>query len=166
VVVNVLVELALQLFDKLSTTSRPMWTLHWFAREHERVTDDESGDPIREDWPLGPVLRRRREEAGLSQREASRRTRLHGSDRPTVSAGRWQQLETGWQKNKGTLIPIGTTAATVSAAARAVGWDARQALELAGFDAEEPSPPPVPTLFGCSDEELAAEVLRRMRRTD
>ncbi|WP_349319037.1 helix-turn-helix domain-containing protein [Mycolicibacterium canariasense] len=98
-------------------------------------------EQVREDWPFGPALRRHREEAGLSQREASRRTATVTGGKPVVSAGRWKQLETGWQKNKGLLIPIGTTPATVCAAAKAVGWDRDEALQTAGFDVDTESQP-------------------------
>ncbi|WP_198344337.1 helix-turn-helix domain-containing protein [Mycobacterium dioxanotrophicus] len=118
----------------------------------------------RKDWPFGPELKRHRERAGLSQREASRRTAPPGSDKPAVSAGRWAQLETGWQINKGTLIPIGTTAATVAAAARAVQWDVDDALQIAGFRREHlPAPPPEPTIARYSDDELISEVNRRLK---
>lgn len=121
-------------------------------------------DEVRGDWPLGPELRRHRENAGLSQREASRRTTPPGSTKPAVSAGRWKQLETGWQKNKGALIPIGTTAATVAAAARAVRWDVNEALATAGFRSEDvPTQPAEPVIARYSDDELLAEIRRRMR---
>jgi hypothetical protein len=130
-----------------------------------------SNDPVRDDWPFGPELKRRREHAGLSQRAASRRTTPAGETKPVISAGRWPQLETGWQKNKGARIPIGTTPATVAAAARAVDWDINDALQLAGF-----SPATVTAEFSgegtlataidlkaLSDEELLAEIRERMR---
>lgn len=91
---------------------------------HGDVTD-------REDWPLGPALRAARTSAGLSVRAAAKRTE------GAVSHGRWYQLESGYQLNKGQRIPIGTTASTVAAAARAVGWDPQRALEIAGFDPDD-----------------------------
>ncbi|AEK08587.1 immunity repressor [Mycobacterium phage DLane] len=137
------------------------WTLHLFAREHVGVNENKEH---REDWPFGPELKRHRERAGLSQREASRRTTPPGGDKPAVSAGRWKQLETGWQINKGTLIPIGTTAATVAAAARAVEWDVTEALAIAGFQQSDiPPPPPEPAIGRYSDDELLAEVRRRLQ---
>jgi len=122
--------------------------------------DAMSSDPVREDWPLGPALRRARERAGLSVREASRRTAA-GKGQPAVSAGRWHQLESGWQKNKGALIPIGTTAHTVAAAARAINWCVEDALRMAGFD---PSavPPSAPDIATYSNEDLLAEIARRL----
>lgn len=118
----------------------------------------------REDWPFGPELKRQRERSGLSQREAARRTTPTAGDKPAVSAGRWAQLETGWQKNKGALIPIGTTAATVAAAARAVGWDVAEALGVAGFDPATDIPAvPVDGIGRFSDDELIAEIRRRMK---
>gem|GEM_PF-3357850 len=81
-----------------------------------------------------------------------------------MSPGRWHQLESGWQKNKGVLIPIGTTAATIAAAARAVEWDAGEALRTAGFTSDEvPRPIPTAGLDRFSDDELLAEVRKRMR---
>jgi hypothetical protein len=81
-----------------------------------------------------------------------------------VSPGRWHQLESGWQKNKGVLIPIGTTAATIAAAARAVEWDAGEALRTAGFTSDDvPRPIPTAGLDRFSDDELLAEVRKRMR---
>ncbi|QGH79620.1 immunity repressor [Mycobacterium phage Minnie] len=137
------------------------WTLHLFAREHVGVNENKEH---REDWPFGPELKRHRERVGLSQREASRRTTPPGSDKPAVSAGRWKQLETGWQINKGTLIPIGTTASTVAAAARAVQWDVNEALAIAGFQQSDIPPPlPEPAIVRYSDDELLAEVRRRLK---
>lgn len=126
------------------------------------------GDPVREDWPLGPELKRHREEAGLSQRAASRLTTPRGKTKPIVSAGRWKQLETGWQKNKGALIPIGTTARTVAAAARAVDWDIGEAFRIAGFRSTGVVLPPMADANGgighYTDDELLGEVRRRMSR--
>lgn len=119
---------------------------------------------MRADWPFGPALKQRREEAALSQREASRRTAPAGGGKPTVSAGRWKQLETGWQKNKGVLIPIGTTPATVAAVARVVDWDIADALQLAGFSADEaPRAPTEAPITRYTDDELLAEIRRRMK---
>lgn len=89
----------------------------------------------RTDWPFGPALERHRVAAGLSVKAAARRT--HGQ----VSDGRWYQLESGYQQIKGQRIPIGTTAATVAAAANAVGWDRDEALRTAGFDPIDYQPP-------------------------
>lgn len=83
---------------------------------------------IREDWPFGPALERRRIAAGLSVRAAARLTQ------GKVSDGRWYQLESGYQKQSGQLLPISTTAPTVAAAAAAVGWNISDALRTAGFD--------------------------------
>lgn len=114
----------------------------------------------RDDWPFGPELRRRRILAGLSGKAAARRT--HG----LISDGRWYQLETGVQKLRGQSIAIGTTPKTIAAAARAVDWDVREALELAGFDPrdfQEPESSERPVLITqIPTEELLAEVRRRM----
>lgn len=129
---------------------------------HANMSGMES-DEVRADWPFGPALKRRREKAGLSQREASRRT-APGGGKPAVSAGRWKQLETGWQKNKGVLIPIGTTPATVAAVARVVDWDIADALQLAGFSADEaPRAPTEAPITHYTDDELLAEIRRRMK---
>jgi len=103
-------------------------------------------------------LKAARLKAGLAVRAAARRT--HGA----ISSGRWYQLESGYQRMRGQDIPIGTTAATVIAAAKAVGWDVAEALQVAGFSADEyhHQPPPGP-LQRASDDELLAEVRRRMR---
>lgn len=78
-------------------------------------------------WPFGAALRTHREDAGLSARRAAK---LAG-----ISEGRWRQLESGVQKIRGGIeVPIGTTAGTVMAAAKAVGWPAGEALSVAGFD--------------------------------
>lgn len=138
--------------------------MHLFAREHCTVNEDD----VREDWPLGPALRRARERAGRSVRDASRRT-SQGGGRPAVSPGWWHQLESGWQVNKGIRIPIGTTAATVAAAAAAVDWDIKEALAIAGFDPSEIEATQENDAIGrYSDDELLDEVRRRMasaRRT-
>lgn len=129
---------------------------------HANMSGMES-DEVRADWPFGPALKRLREEAALSQREASRRTAPPGG-KPTVSAGRWKQLETGWQKNKGVLIPIGTTPATVAAVARVVNWDIADALQLAGFSADDaPRAPTEAPITNYTDDELLAEIRRRMK---
>lgn len=111
------------------------WTLHLFAREHERMT--------RKDWPLGPALRAAREKTGLSVRKAAAKTN------GLISSGRWYQLESGVQKVKGQEIPIGTTPETVFAAALAIDWDTRDAFDAAGMDH-----PPASVA-----DEIAAQVL-------
>lgn len=108
-------------------------------------------------WPLGIALRRAREHAGLSVRAAARRTQ------GAISSGRWYQLESGYQKAGGHNIPVGTTAATVAAAAKAVGWDINDALSVAGFDPLDLPQPKQSPLEAATDEELAAEFLRRMK---
>lgn len=111
---------------------------------------------MRTDWPLGPALQAARLRAGISARAAAKRA--------GISSGRWYQLETGVQKSKGHEIPIGTTATTVAAAARAVDWDVSEALAVAGFDERDYQPgPPLTPLQALSDEELVAEILRRMK---
>jgi hypothetical protein len=85
----------------------------------------------------------------LSVKAAARRT--HGQ----VSDGRWYQLESGYQKIQGHSIPIGTTPATVAAAAQAVKWDVDDALRTAGFDPEDYQPPQDHTPL----EDVSTEVL-------
>lgn len=112
----------------------------------------------RSDWPLGPALRAARERAGLSVRAAARRTNK------AISSGRWYQLESGYQKAAGQSLPIGTTAATVAAAAKAVDWDVSEALEVAGFDERDYQPAPQAVgIKQYSDDELLNEVLERMK---
>jgi hypothetical protein len=114
----------------------------------------------REDWPLGPALRQRRERLGLSVKAAARRTSK------AISDGRWYQLESGYQQIKGQLIPIGTTPATVAAAARAVEWDPDEALRVAGFDPAliGPRPTSTPDLSELPIDALFDEIRRRADR--
>jgi hypothetical protein len=110
----------------------------------------------RTDWPLGPALEKARIRAGLSVRAAARRT--HGA----ISSGRWYQLESGVQKAKGQEIPVGTTAATVAAAALAVDWDIDEALRVAGFDPRDYTPQKQQgPLQQASIDELLSEIRRR-----
>jgi hypothetical protein len=115
----------------------------------------------REDWPLGPALKRKRELAGLSVRAAARLTNK------AVSSGRWYQLESGYQPNKGNLIPIGTTASTVAAAANAVGWDANEALAIAGFRVIQVEPEAIDAdavdASKLSNDVLIGELARRLK---
>lgn len=113
----------------------------------------------REDWPFGVELRRRRIAAGLSVKAAARRT--NGD----ISDGRWYQLESGVQKIRGQEIPIGTTPATVAAAARALDWEIPEALAAAGFDTRdyhEPANNERPVFMSrVPIDDLLAEVRRR-----
>lgn len=110
---------------------------------------------MRTDWPLGPALQAARLRAGISARAAAKRA--------GISSGRWYQLETGVQKSKGHEIPIGTTASTVAAVARAVNWDIREALKVAGFDERDYSPStPLTPAQALSNDELLAEIRRRL----
>lgn len=81
-----------------------------------------------------------------------------------ISSGRWYQLESGIQKAGGQEIPISTRPETVVAAALAVKWDVNEALATAGFDALD-NPPLIERspLEAASDDELLAEIRRRMR---
>lgn len=111
---------------------------------------------MRTDWPFGPALEKARISAGLSVRAAARRTNR------AISSGRWYQLESGIQKAKGQEIPVGTTPATVAAAALAVDWDVNEALTVAGFDPRDYQPQPVLSpLQAASDDELLSEIRRR-----
>ena len=75
------------------------------------------------------------------------------------------QLESGVQKIRGQEIPIGTTPATVAAAARALDWDVTDALSTAGFDARdyrEPESAERPVFMSqVPIDDLLAEVRRR-----
>lgn len=90
------------------------------------------------DWPLGPELRQRRTDAGLSQRQAATRA--------GISESKWRQLEHGTMTMSGQTVHVQPRAATVAAAARAVGLAVARALELAGE-----SPADHPTLLADSD---------------
>jgi hypothetical protein len=82
-----------------------------------------------------------------------------------ISDGRWYQLESGVQKIRGQEIPIGTTAGTVAAAARALDWDITDALTIAGFDArdyQEPTNTERPVFLSeVPLDDLLSEVKRR-----
>jgi hypothetical protein len=88
----------------------------------------------RKDWPLGPALKQRRIDKGLSVRGAAALTRK------VVSETRWRQLESGFQSIPGGIAPINTTIRTVVAAAKAVDWSPREAAKLAGFDPKDAGP--------------------------
>ena len=90
-------------------------------------------------------------------RAAARRTK------GAISSGRWYQLESGYQKAGGHAIPIGTTAATVAAAAKAIDWDIDEALKTAGFDSRDYIPPLESELSKYTDEELLDEIRERMK---
>lgn len=111
----------------------------------------------RQDWPFGAALRQHREHAGLSVKAAARRTN------GVVSDGRWYQLESGVQRIRGQQIPIGTTPATVVAAAKAVDWDPAEALRTAGFDTRDyHEPQPRSGLADVHIDDLLAEIRRRV----
>lgn len=129
---------------------RENWTSHPFATQDVVVN--------RPDWPLGVALQRAREHAGLSVRAAARRT--NGA----ISSGRWYQLESGYQKAGGHSIPVGTTPATVAAAASAIGWNVEEALATAGFDPVDLPAAKRSPLETVTDDELLSEVRRRMNR--
>lgn len=103
---------------------------------------------------LGAYLERHREQAGLSKRAASRAA--------GISEGRWRQVVTGVQKAGGGIeVPVNPTARTVIGMATAVGADQSEALGLAGLTAPAPVEPQ-PGLAAASNDELLAEVRRRM----
>ena len=111
----------------------------------------------RDDWPLGPALKRAR--GTMAIREAARRA--------GISEGRWRQLEVGYQSNGQYRIPISTTAKTVVAAANAVDLDVGAALSAAGFDPREHTnavdpATESPDLSDMSDDDLIAELCRRL----
>lgn len=90
-------------------------------------------------------------------RAAARRTE------GAISSGRWYQLESGYQKVGGQSLPIGTTASTVAAAARAVDWDVSEALTVAGFDNRDYQDQPTNPITRYSDDDLLAEIRRRIK---
>jgi len=85
---------------------------------------------VRDEWRLGPELKRRRTKADLSQREAAARA--------GISESKWRQLESGHvSMGAGQRVRVGTRPDTAVAAGRAVGLSAEAALELAGYDPAE-----------------------------
>lgn len=122
----------------------------------------------RQDWPLGPELKRHRIAKGLSVRAAAALTNK------TVSETRWRQLESGVQSIPGGTAPINTTVRTVVAAAKAVDWNPRDAAKLAGFNPDDAGPSVVtlhvegieqaPDLEQLSDDDLLAELCRRLKQ--
>lgn len=76
------------------------------------------------EWPLGPMLREGR--GALSMRQAA--------ERAGFSEGTWRNVERGVSRAGGVIVPSRPTAATVAAAARAVGVSVRAALTAAGHD--------------------------------
>lgn len=93
-------------------------------------------------------------------RAAARRTNK------AVSSGRWYQLESGVQKIKGQEIPVGTTPATVAAAAIAVDLDINEALTLAGFDPRDYTPPALDSPYVTIPTDDLLDELRRRIPTD
>lgn len=74
---------------------------------------------------LGAYMRAKREEAGLSMRQAARQS--------GISEGRWRQLESGYQSVGGEKIPVKTTEETVLRVAAGVGMHPDVALLAAGI---------------------------------
>jgi DNA-binding XRE family transcriptional regulator len=81
---------------------------------------------IRDTWKFGHMLREKREAANfVSMAEAAEEA---GLSRQT-----WTNLETGWAPGRtGGVKEYSGTADAVVTAARTVGWDVAEALELAG----------------------------------
>lgn len=85
-------------------------------------------------WPLGPVLERAREDAGLSKRAAAKRA--------GISEQLWRRLETGYYTVQGRQIPLGGTDGenkgarpeTLRDVALAVGLNVREVLALVGYE--------------------------------
>ncbi len=78
-------------------------------------------------WPLGSRLKKAREAAKLSQRQAAARAGF--------SVTTWGQLESGIKKLGGGLTsPMNPRATIVISAAQAVGLDPAKALQLAKID--------------------------------
>lgn len=78
-------------------------------------------------WTLGPKLKKAREGAGLSQREAAKAAGF--------SVTTWGQLETGIRKvGNGMESPVNPRASVVASAADVVGLDVAEALRMAGID--------------------------------
>ncbi|MFD5089409.1 helix-turn-helix transcriptional regulator [Amycolatopsis thailandensis] len=78
-------------------------------------------------WPLGELLKRKREEAKLSLRAAS--------DAAGFSAATWQHIEKGERTvAKGIVVEYTPTPDNVVSAAQVVGLDAAELLRLGGLD--------------------------------
>lgn len=112
-------------------------------------------------WPLGPVLTRAREEAGLSKRAAARRA--------GISEQLWRRLETGYYTVQGERIPIngrdgqnkGAGAETIAAAALAVLLDPREALALVGYAPDAAIDPEDPVAVPLAQLRQAVEDIRK-----
>ncbi len=108
-----------------------------------------------QDFALGQAVEVARQSQGLSIRAAAREA--------GISEGRWRQVVSGVQKTGGVDVPVNPSAKTVLGMARAVGMDAETALSLNGMEV----PPEVvdrrPGLLDYTDDELLAEVGRRMK---
>jgi hypothetical protein len=98
---------------------------------------------------LGREVRAARRKAGYENRED-----FAAVMKPTRSARQVQALENG---------ESGVGPDTWAAAAEALGWDVQRPYDLLEGKSAESPPPELTTV---SDDELAAEVLRRMKRGD
>lgn len=85
------------------------------------------------DWPLGPVVKRARLDAGWSLREAGAKAK--------ISATTWSSVETGTRSDgKGGAEPSKPQASVIVSVANAIGMDVNEALTLAGYEPELNNP--------------------------
>ncbi|GGM70815.1 hypothetical protein GCM10012275_46570 [Longimycelium tulufanense] len=124
---------------------------------------DQKRDP-QPHWPLGERLRVAREQAGLSQRQAA--------EAAGFSVTAWGQLETGLRSvGGGQTVPANPRPATIVAAARIVGVEPSEALNLAGYDPRQhrtllqrPSAGGRPTVSQRGLAELISQLTERQRQ--
>jgi transcriptional regulator with XRE-family HTH domain len=85
------------------------------------------------DWPLGPVVKRARLDAGWSLREAGTKAK--------ISATTWSSVETGTRSDgKGGVEPSKPQSSVIVAVANAIGMDVNEALKLAKYDPDLHNP--------------------------
>lgn len=100
-----------------------MWKYARSTRHTARVSDDE-GQRAQD---VGALLRSARIQAGIGKREAARRANL--------SEGQWRIMEAGFrQVTKDITVPVRSRPETLVAAAKAVGLNSSELLEVAGYD--------------------------------
>lgn len=116
--------------------------------------NDDPSSPKR----VGAALRRAREVAGISKREAARRA--------NVSEATWRNLETGEQPLRtGQVAPMNPRPETLVNAARAVGLEPAEVLRLAGRDDVEVYGPGAPfgPPAGATERELLVTLIEEFR---
>ncbi len=107
------------------------------------------------EWPLGPDIRRAREELGIGKREAARRA--------GVSDTLWRNLERGFEVRQGEKFHNKHRPETVAKVARVVDYPVDHAWRLAGIEVSDEVRIDDADLSKISDDELLSEVRKRMR---